>query len=238
MKLGLVFGLCAAVVVHLVVITFGGILFLHDEKNAGTTQQVDLLSAEDAAQKEKPKEQPKEEAKEQVEKVEEAPPDASEIVKNLEVAPLNAAPALDAASLSAIEAALSGQGGGAGDFGGAANFASGGIIGGTGTGGAGNASLEQVFNAADIDQKPRAVYQSAPAYPADMRGKKVEGVVTLIFVVESTGRVSDLKVESSSNPSFERPAVDAVRRWKFDPGLKGGQAVPCKMRIPIRFQPS
>src|SRR6185369_10428178 len=119
---------------------------------------------------------------------------------------------LDAASLGAIEEALSGQGGGGGDFGGSANFASGGIIGGTGTGGAGNASLEQVFNAADIDQKPRAVYQSAPAYPAEMRGKKVEGVVTVIFVVESTGKVSDLKVESSSNPSFERPAVDAVRR--------------------------
>jgi periplasmic protein TonB len=237
MKLGLVFGLVAAVVVHLVVITFGGILFLHDEKTGGTTQQVDLLSA-DAAEKEKPKEQPKEPPKEQVETQEEAPPDATEIVKNLEVAPLNAAPALDAASLSAIEAALSGQGAGGGDFGGAANFASGGIIGGTGAGGGANASLEQVFNAADIDQKPRAVYQSAPAYPSDMRGKKVEGVVTLIFVVESTGKVSDLKVESSSNPSFERPAIEAVRRWKFDPGLKAGQAVSCKMRIPIRFQPS
>ncbi len=237
MKLGLVFGIVAAVVVHLVVITFGGILFLHDEKNAGTTQQVDLLSA-DAAEKEKPKEQPKEPPKEQIETQEEAPPDAAEIVKSLEVAPLNAAPALDAASLSAIESALSGQGGGGGDFGGAANFASGGIIGGSGAGGGANASLEQVFNAADIDQKPRATYQSAPAYPSDMRGKKVEGVVTLIFVVESTGKVSDLKVESSSNPSFERPAVDAVRRWKFDPGLKGGQAVSCKMRIPIRFQPS
>jgi protein TonB len=237
MKYGLVFGLAAAVVVHLVVITFGGILFLHDDKNAGTTQQVELLSADDAA-KEKPKDQVKEEPKEQVETQEEAPPDAAEIVKSLDVAPINSAPALDAASLSAIEAALSGQAGGGGDFGGMANLASGGVINGHGSPGAGGAALEQVFNAADIDQRPRAVYQSAPAYPADMRGKKVEGVVTVIFVVESTGKVSDLKVESSNNPSFERPAMEAIRRWKFDPGLKAGHPVSCKMRVPIRFQPS
>jgi protein TonB len=238
MKFGLVFGMAAAVVVHLVVITFGGILFLHDEKNAGTTQAVDLLSADDTAKQEKPKEQPKEEPKEQVDTQEEAPPDAAEIVKSLETAPLNSAPALDAASLSAIEAALSGQGGGAGDFGGSANLASGGIIGGSGAPGSGGASLEQVFNPTDIDQKARAVYQCPPAYPADMRGKKVEGVVTVIAVVDSSGKVSDLKVESSSHPSFERPAMDAVRRWKFQPGLKAGQAVASKMRIPIRFQPS
>ncbi len=237
MKLGLVFGIGAAVVVHLVVITFGGILFLHDEKDQHPLQQVELLTADDAAEKEKPKEEPKEAPKEEVE-AEEAPPDASEIVKSLEVAPVNSAPALDAASLSAIEAALSGQGGGAGDFGTSANLASGGIIGGSGSGSLGDASLEQAFNPADIDQKPRAVFQPAPNYPSDMRGKKLEGVVTVIFLVDSSGRVSEPRVESSSNQAFERPALEAVRRWKFEPGLKGGQRVSCKMRAPIRFQPS
>jgi protein TonB len=238
MKLGLVFGLCCAVVVHLVVIAFGGILFLHDETKNASLQQVDLLTADEVAEKEKPKEKAQEEPKEAIETKEEAPPDAAEILKSLDVAPINSAPALDAASLGAIEAALSGQGGGAGDFGGSANLTSGGIIGGAGTGGSSAASLDQVFDATDIDQKPRAVYQSAPAYPADMRGRKVEGVVTVIFVVESTGKVSDLRVESSSNPSFDHPALEAIRRWKFDPGLKKGQPVSCKMRIPIRFQPS
>jgi soluble P-type ATPase len=36
-----------------------------------------------------------------------------------------------------------------------------------------------------MDQKPRAVFQSAPTYPAAMRGKKVEGVVTVVFVVDA-----------------------------------------------------
>lgn len=237
MKLGLVLGIGAAIFLHLVVIAFGGIFFLHDEKNQASLQQVELLTADDAAEKEKAKEEPKEAPKEEIE-AEEAPPDASEIVKSLETAPMNSAPALDAASLSAIEAALSGQGGGSGDFGAAANLASGGIIGGSGSGGLGDASLEQAFNPADIDQKPRALSQSPPNYPSDMRGKKLEGVVTVIFVVDPAGRVAEPRVESSSNQAFERPALEAVRRWKFEPGLKGGQRVACKMRIPIRFQPS
>ena len=85
MKLGLVFGLGAAVVLHLLVIAFGGILFLHDEKNLASLQQVELLSADDAAEKEKPKDEPKEAPKEEIQAQEEAPPDASEIVKSLEV---------------------------------------------------------------------------------------------------------------------------------------------------------
>jgi protein TonB len=238
MKLGLVLGVGAAVVVHAVVIAFGGILFLHDERDHASLQQVELLTADDAAEKEEPKDDPKEAPKEPIEAQEEAPPDASEIVKSLEASPVNDAPALDAASLGAIEAALSGQGGAGGDFGATANLASGGIIGGTGSGALGGESLEQAFDPADIDQKPRAVFQTAPNYPSDMRGKKLEGVVTLIFVVDAEGRVSGPRVESSSNQAFERPALEAVRRWKFEPGLKGGQRVACRMRVPIRFQPS
>ena len=237
MKLGLVFGLGAAVVLHLLVIAFGGILFLHDEKNLASLQQVELLSADDAAEKEKPKDEPKEAPKDEIQAQEEAPPDASEIVKSLEIAPVNSAPALDAASLSAIEAALSGQGGG-GDFGAAANLASGGIIGGSGSGSLGEASLEQAFNPADIDQKPQIVSQPSPSFPPEMRGKRIEGVVTLIFIVDPTGRVSDPRVETSTNPAYDRPALDAVRRWKFEPALRKGERVPWKMRTQVRFPSS
>jgi len=63
-------------------------------------------------------------------------------------------------------------------------------------------------------------------------------VVTVTFVVDPAGKVANPKVEKASHPSFERPALDAVRQWKFEPAVKAGQRVGCKMRIPIRFQPS
>ena len=174
---------------------------------------------------------------EDVQESKEEVPDASELVRNLEVQPVNAAPALAEASLAAIEQALNGSAGGGGDFGGAMNFNSGGVIGGKGTGGVSEEKLEEAFSLSEIDQKPRAVYQVAGNYPGELRGKKLEGVVSVIFVVDAAGRVSNPRIEKSSHPAFEKPALDAVKQWKFEAGVKGGERVACRMRVPMRFQP-
>lgn len=235
MKLGWILAVGCAVMLHIIVLLFGGVLFRADEEDHGTLQQVELLEQTEAEkEKLKPDEPKPEEAK--LETKEDEPPDARELTKSLEPPALDDAPALDAASLSAIEQALNGQGGG--DFSDAIDFASGGRIGGTGKGGSVEQQMENAFSLAEIDQKPRPILQSAPNYPSEMRGKKIEGIVTLIFVVESSGKVSNPRVESSTHPAFDRPALDAVRHWKFEPALKGGQRVNCKMRVPIRFQPS
>jgi protein TonB len=238
MKLGWILGIACAVLFHVCVLLFGGILFpRHDEKNA-TTQEVELLSDVDAAEKDEPKPEEPKPDEEPIQTEEERPPDATEVIRNLEQAPMDDAPALEAASLSAIEAALNGAGGGGGDFASALSFESGGRIGGTGKAGALEQGIEEAFNMTDIDQKPRAVFQVAPVYPTAMRGKKVEGVVTLIFVVDSDGKVVNPRVEKSSQNAFDDPALSAVKKWKFEPGLRGGQRVPCKMRVPIRFPAS
>ena len=145
-----------------------------------------------------------------------------------------AAPALEPASLGAIEQALRGQGGG-GEFAEALAFTSGGRIGGLGKGGALDDKMERAFSLAEIDQPPRPVLQTAPVYPAEMRGRKVDGLVTLIFVLDPSGRVQSPKAVAASHPAFERPALEAVRQWKFEPALKAGQRVSCRLRIDIRF---
>ena len=239
MKISLFFGIACAVAMHVVVILFGGIFFLNDKKDQGTLQQVELLSEADAVkEKEKPKDPVPEEKPKELETEDEKPPDAAEMIKNIELSEVsNPAPALDAASLSAIEAALSGQSSG-GDFAQSADFSSGGRIGGTGKGGALEENLDKAFSLAEIDQKPRAIFQAAPLYPSDMRSKKIEGVVTVLFVVDAAGKVSGPRVEKSTHPSFDQPAMDAVKKWKFEPAIRAGQRVACKMRVPIRFQPS
>ena len=233
-------GIGAAIVLHGLVVTFGGILFLHDDADKGSLQQVDLLTSEDV---DKPKEKDKAEEqvvekKEEMQAEDEPPPDAEELMHDLKQSAVNNAPKLDAASLGAIEQALNGGAGGAGDFASTVGFSSGGVIGGTGKAGSMEDKIAAAFTLAEMDQKPRLIYQSAPLFPSEMRGKKVEGLVTLIFVVDATGKVESPRVESSSNPAFEKPALDSVKQWKFEPAVKGGQRVPCKMRIPIRFQPS
>jgi protein TonB len=43
-------------------------------------------------------------------------------------------------------------------------------------------------------------------------------------------------VQQSSDPAFEAPALQAVRRWRFEPGKRNGQSVAFKMRAPITFK--
>jgi protein TonB len=240
--LRLLLGCLAASLLIGFVLCFGRLIFFWiDEPDSRAIQQVELLAVDDTVsekdkkdEKEKPQEKPPDE--QQVE--EEPPPDSAELVRNLEISEVTSAPELEAASLSAIEAALSGQLGGSSDFAETLSLASGGRIGGTAKAGAGGDELESAFSMAEIDQKPRAIFQSSPPYPAELRSKKLEGVVTVIFVVDSTGKVANPSVQSSSNTAFDKPALDAVKKWKFEPAIKGGERVACKMRVPIRFKPS
>jgi len=95
---------------------------------------------------------------------------------------------------------------------------------------------EDAFDVADLEKRPEAVSQIPPTYPAELKKAKIEGMVTLVFVLSEEGRVEDARVENSSRPEFEKPALEAIRKWRFRPGMKDGQAVRTYIRIPMRFR--
>ncbi len=98
------------------------------------------------------------------------------------------------------------------------------------------ATQEEAFNVADLEKRPEPVTQVAPAYPPELRKAKVEGLVTMLFVLDERGRVEDPRVENSTRPEFEKPALEAIRKWRFTPGMKDGQPVRTYIRIPMRFR--
>lgn len=237
---GVILGLLLALVAHGLVLTFGGIFFLEDEAEKAKTLEVELVAPEEVAEDRKEEEQkpdPVETKEDLRQDEEEPPPDAEEMLRSLELAAVNAGPALEAASLAQIEQALNGTGGG-GDFGSGLSFNSGGSIGATGLGKALDKKMEEAFNAADIDQQPRVMIQTSPVYPGELRGKKIEGDVVVIFVVDDAGRVSSPKVLKSTHAAFDKPALDAVKQWKFEPGLKAGKRVATRMRCSVKFPAS
>lgn len=240
MRLGAILAGFFALLLHGAFLLFGGLLLPKATEEHAAARQVELVAEESEPEKKDPKKDKEKEASAEQEaeqavnqNQDEPPPDAQQIIRSLESTEPRA-PALELASLGAIEAALSGKGGG--EFGDTLGFVSGGRIDGQGKGTLKmSEAAEASFSMAEIDQKPRAIYQAAPEYPAEMRGKKVEGVVTVLFVVDPTGKVTRQRVEQSTHPAFEKPALDAVRRWKFEPGIKGGQRVACRMRVSVRF---
>jgi protein TonB len=99
----------------------------------------------------------------------------------------------------------------------------------------GGQDTEAIFSLADLDQAPRPVVQPPPEYPAELRRKKLQGTVNIVFIVDRQGRVANPLVQSSTHAAFERPALQAVRRWRFEPGKRAGEPVQFKMRVPITF---
>jgi protein TonB len=98
----------------------------------------------------------------------------------------------------------------------------------------GDGSGDDPFSLADLDQQPRAIYRLNPQMTTAIR-RKAPGTVQIVFVVDEQGRVQNPVVQSSPDPVFEKPALDAIRKWKFEPGKRGGKAVSTRMRVPITF---
>lgn len=95
---------------------------------------------------------------------------------------------------------------------------------------------EDPFASFDVEKQPELIASVPPQYPATLRKAGVEGAVTVIFMVDENGHVQNPRVENSSRPEFEQPALDSIKRWKFKPGMKDGDAVPTYMRLPIKFR--
>ena len=234
-----ILGYAAAVLFHLFVIFLGGLLFLAPPPQRARKQvaEVDLVTADEKDGTEDEEADPEQqESRESMDDVREAPPDPGQL--DVPTEPVAAVAGLDALSLGALESALD-PALAAGGFSTSTSFASGGRIGGTGTAagpsGPGDGAADGSFGLANPDQSPRPIFTPQPSYPFEMRQKKEEGAVVLLFVVDSSGRVVEPRVESATHQAFVKPALDSIRQWRFEPAVRGGQKVPARARKAIRF---
>lgn len=95
-------------------------------------------------------------------------------------------------------------------------------------------SVDSLFSIADLDQRPRAIFQPNPVLNAQLQ-RKTPATVNIIFVVDERGRVENPIIQGSTDPAFEAIALAAVKQWRFEPGKRNGQAVRFRMRVPITF---
>jgi protein TonB len=94
--------------------------------------------------------------------------------------------------------------------------------------------VDALFSLSDLDQKPRIIYDAQPQFPPALK-KLAPATVYIVFIVDQRGRVENPMVQSSTDSSFDAPALAAVRQWKFEPGKRNGEPVRFRMRVPITF---
>ncbi|HTQ29889.1 MAG TPA: energy transducer TonB [Opitutaceae bacterium] len=94
----------------------------------------------------------------------------------------------------------------------------------------------QIFNLADLDTPPEPRLQPSPQYPFEMRRAGIEGAVNVGFICDTQGHVVNPSVLSSSgHPELDQAAIQAISRWSFRPGKKGGQVVNVRMSELMTF---
>ena len=99
----------------------------------------------------------------------------------------------------------------------------------------GTINFKPVVTWAMLDQPPRAKVQIPPDYPSSMKNDGRNGTVMVEFDVDMKGRVVGARVRESTDRAFEEPTLRAVLKWRFEPGMIKGRAVPFRMVIPVKF---
>jgi TonB family protein len=77
----------------------------------------------------------------------------------------------------------------------------------------------------------------APIYPPKALRQGIEGWVNLEFTLDPAGAVSDIVVKSAVPTGvFEKAAVDAVTKWRFQPVQRDGAAVNQRAAVRVQFK--
>lgn len=93
-----------------------------------------------------------------------------------------------------------------------------------------------VFRAGGGVSFPQLIYRVEPEYTEEPRKAKYQGTVVLNIVVDISGMVRNIRVTRSLGLGLDEKAVEAVRQWKFRPGMKDGRPVPVAASIEVTFR--
>ena len=87
-----------------------------------------------------------------------------------------------------------------------------------------------------IAARPRYRSNPPPEYPVEARRLHQEGLALLGVEVSAEGHPTSVHIKRSSGVSvLDQAALDAVRRWTFEPARVGGLPMASSVDVPIRF---
>lgn len=74
-------------------------------------------------------------------------------------------------------------------------------------------------------------------YPKQIMEEGIQGRVTVSFIVEKDGRVSNVRLLRSVQPSLDKEAIRVVKSMpKWTPGKQNGKPVRVRFNLPVMFK--
>ncbi len=82
---------------------------------------------------------------------------------------------------------------------------------------------------------PVAIEKVDPKYPEEARKARIMGLVRLQATITDEGLVQDLEVLESPDETLTEAALEATRKWRFEPALCDGKPVGVYYNLTINF---
>ncbi len=127
---------------------------------------------------------------------------------------------------------------GTGSGGGIGSGSGGGVGSGTGPGfgpGEGGGTGGGIFHVGGGVSPPRVIYQPEIEFSEEARKAKYQGVCVLALVVDANGRPTNIRVTSSLGMGLDEKAIEAAKKYRFEPGMKDGHPVAVEIALEVDF---
>ena len=95
--------------------------------------------------------------------------------------------------------------------------------------------VDGVYRAGRGVSAPRPTYQPEPEFSEKARQAGYEGTCVLEMVVDAEGMPRDIKVVRPIGMGLDDKAIEAVRQWRFKPGMKDGEPVAVRITVETSF---
>src|SRR5688572_22570474 len=82
---------------------------------------------------------------------------------------------------------------------------------------------------------PKVLETPSPGYPAVLADTGTSGTATVEVLVKPDGTVGDAKLKSADHAAFGDAAVEAVKKWRFEPATLDGSPVEKRVTVPFKF---
>ncbi len=83
---------------------------------------------------------------------------------------------------------------------------------------------------------PVPIYRPEPQYSEEARKAKWQGAVLLSLIVDATGHTTAIRVVRPLGMGLDEKAIEAVKLWRFKPGMRGAQPVAIQAQIEVTFR--
>ena len=83
---------------------------------------------------------------------------------------------------------------------------------------------------------PAKTFAPQPQYTEIARKARLQGVVIVQAIIDKGGNVTNVKVLKGLGMGLDQAAVDAIKKWKFDPATLNGKPVAVYYNLTVNFR--